>query len=106
MKNSGRWIEAIGVTAFGLGVVAATTVGLAGCQGGRGPGVPSDMEMRQAGSYRVGVGNTPDPPRMGDDALTVVVRDAENKPVRGAEVSVVVSMPAMGAMPTWRAAAR
>jgi Cu(I)/Ag(I) efflux system membrane fusion protein len=98
MKTLTKAMGASGA-AIALGLVVSIVPWLNGCQGGRGARVPSDMQMQQVGPYRVAVSNAPDPPRMGDDALTVVIRDAGNKPVRGADVSVVVSMPAMGAMP-------
>jgi len=41
----------------------------------------------------------PDPPRAGDNVLHVTLKDAEGKPVDGARVGLVFTMPAMGAMP-------
>ncbi|PYM03432.1 MAG: hypothetical protein DMD82_16920, partial [Candidatus Rokuibacteriota bacterium] len=55
--------------------------------------------MQAVGGLQIGVANTPDPPHSGDNALTISVQDAAGKPVRGAAVDAVVSMPAMGAMP-------
>jgi len=80
-------------TAVALVLVAA----FAGC--GRGTQVPSDMPLRAVGPYRVGVATEPSTPRTGENALTVVVKDAAGAPVRGATIDAVVSMPAMGAMP-------
>jgi RND family efflux transporter MFP subunit len=40
----------------------------------------------------------PDPPRVGDTAFEVTVKDAAREPVRDANVSAVLSMPAMPAM--------
>jgi Cu(I)/Ag(I) efflux system membrane fusion protein len=47
----------------------------------------------------VGIETDPRPPRVGENTLTIVVRDSVDRPVRQAEVEVVVSMSAMGAMP-------
>jgi Cu(I)/Ag(I) efflux system membrane fusion protein/cobalt-zinc-cadmium efflux system membrane fusion protein len=41
---------------------------------------------------------SPDPPRTGDNAFEVVVRDAEGQPVSGADVSVTFFMAAMPSM--------
>jgi RND family efflux transporter MFP subunit len=41
---------------------------------------------------------TPDPPRMGDNQIEVMVKDAGGKPVDGADVSVQFYMPAMPTM--------
>jgi Cu(I)/Ag(I) efflux system membrane fusion protein len=54
--------------------------------------------MQEVGAWRIGVANTPDPARVGDNAITVVARDASGKAMEGS-LEVVVSMPQMGAMP-------
>jgi Cu(I)/Ag(I) efflux system membrane fusion protein len=51
------------------------------------------------GNVRIAVANTPDPPRVGDNMFTLRVWDASGRPVHGARVETIVSMPAMGAMP-------
>jgi len=55
--------------------------------------------MQTVGGYQIGVANEPDPPHAGDNVLKVAVRDASDKQARDAMVDVMVSMPAMGAMP-------
>ena len=60
---------------------------------------PAAPPADRVGPFDVTVKNQPAPPRTGENALLVEVRDAAGKPVRGATVTVVVSMPAMGAMP-------
>ena len=70
---------------------------LSSCQNRSGE--ESKAPLQPIGNLQVGVSNTPDPPHSGDNALTIVVRDAAGKPVHGAAVDAVVSMPAMGAMP-------
>ena len=72
---------------------------LASCQNRGGGKDASKVPMQAVGGLNLGVASTPDPPRTGDNALTIVVRDAAGKPVSGAVVDAVVSMPAMGAMP-------
>lgn len=81
-------------------VGAGALAWLASCQG-RGGGIDGagKAPMQSVGELRVGVANQPDPPHIGDNTLTIVVRDAGDKPARGAAVDAVVSMPAMGAMP-------
>lgn len=56
-------------------------------------------EANVVGSYRLGLVNRPNPPNVGDNTMTIVIRDANDQPVRGAELEVVVFMPAMGTMP-------
>ena len=56
-------------------------------------------DLHPVGSYSVGLRNEPSPPRTGENALEVVIEDGKGRPVRGARVETVVSMPAMGAMP-------
>ncbi len=41
----------------------------------------------------------PDPPRAGDNVLNVELRDAQGKPIDGAQLGFVYDMPAMGSMP-------
>src|SRR5207253_6518138 len=69
---------------------------LGGCMGGGA--VPGNMPMQNVGTWQIGVANNPDPPRVGDNAMTVVVRDSSGKPMQGS-VEAVVSMPQMGSMP-------
>ncbi|MEP7029150.1 MAG: efflux RND transporter periplasmic adaptor subunit [Candidatus Eisenbacteria bacterium] len=56
-------------------------------------------EFHPLGPYSVAVFNEPATPRTGENTLRVVIEDQAGKPVRGARVEPVVSMPAMGAMP-------
>jgi Cu(I)/Ag(I) efflux system membrane fusion protein len=74
----------------------AMALALAGCSG-RG-GVPANLPMQNVGAWRVSVRNVPDPPQIGNNTLTIVVRDASGKPLRGS-VDVIVAMEAMGTMP-------
>ena len=70
---------------------------IAGCAS-RG-GVPKDLALQAVGALQVGAFTTPNPPTTGENVLAVVLRDAQGKPMRGATVETIVSMPAMGAMP-------
>jgi Cu(I)/Ag(I) efflux system membrane fusion protein len=54
--------------------------------------------MQEVGAWRIGAANAPDPARVGDNAITLVARDASGKAMDGS-LEVVVSMPQMGAMP-------
>jgi Cu(I)/Ag(I) efflux system membrane fusion protein len=53
----------------------------------------------QAGQLKLSVTLQPDPPRQTGNALIVEAADASGTPLDDAEVRVVYSMPAMGAMP-------
>ena len=64
-------------------------------RGARGP----KPELHAVGPYAVGMRNQPSPPRTGENALVVLIEDAQGHAVKGARVETVVSMPAMGAMP-------
>lgn len=55
--------------------------------------------MDRVGAYQLRLTNKPEPPNVGDNALTIMVRDDEGKPLRGAQLEVVVFMAAMGSMP-------
>jgi len=58
-----------------------------------------------AGPYQVYVQVEPDPPRVGNNKLTVIIKDGNDQPVTGAKVRAVAQMPAMGSMPAMNAPA-
>lgn len=68
---------------------------VAGCGDRGGSGAP----VQQVGAYRITVTNRPSRPTVGDNTLLIEIKDAAGKPVAGASVEAMVSMPAMGAMP-------
>jgi Cu(I)/Ag(I) efflux system membrane fusion protein len=70
---------------------------LASCSGRSA--LPANVSMQQVGDWRVGVANEPDPAHVGDNIITLVVQDSSGNPMRGS-ADVVVSMAAMGAMPS------
>ncbi len=76
--------------------VIVLALAIAGCQGGAPR--PSNVPVQSVGAWQVGVVGSPDPARVGDNSITVFASDSSNRPLRGS-VEVVVSMPAMGAMP-------
>jgi len=63
----------------------------------------SDEDTYQAGPFRVAVSLDPETPVTGKNTLLLRVRDAEDRPVSGVELSALAEMPAMGAMPAMRA---
>jgi Cu(I)/Ag(I) efflux system membrane fusion protein len=69
---------------------------LTGCRGA----APS--EPVRLGDYAVSVRLAPDPPTTGENRLLLELKDAQSKPLDGASLDVLVSMPAMGAMPEMR----
>ena len=90
MNRTGR-IVLVAVVVLALGAAAFAWF----TRNARGP----KLEMHAVGPYAVGMRNEPSPPRTGENALVVVIEDAGGRPVKGARVETVVSMPAMGAMP-------
>lgn len=58
------------------------------------------------GDYQVAVAIDPETPRVGENRIEIVIRDAGGKPLAGLDVGAVAEMPAMGAMPAMRAAAK
>lgn len=80
---------------FAIGVAVAAVMLAAGCSLARRSTLDAPD---RAGVWRLGARNAPDPARVGDNTLTVVVRDSSGRPMDGTlELSVV--MEAMGAMP-------
>jgi Cu(I)/Ag(I) efflux system membrane fusion protein len=61
--------------------------------------------MQTIGAWQVGVAGNPDPAHVGDNVITIAARDTSGNPMRGS-VDVVVSMPAMGAMPRMESVAK
>jgi len=80
-------------------LAAASLVLAASCQTRHGADGAARMPTHGVGDLQLGAANTPDPPHTGDNALSIVLRDAQGKAVRGAAVDAVISMPAMGTMP-------
>lgn len=78
-----------------IGAAAAVVLLVAGCALARRPALDAPD---RAGPWRIGVRNTPDPARVGDNTLTVVVRDSSGRPMDGT-LEMTVVMEAMGAMP-------
>ncbi len=88
MNRTARWVLGA-VVVIGVAAIAWAAVR------SRAP----RAEFHAVGPYAVAVSNEPATPRTGENALRVVVKDADGRPIRGARVEPVVSMPAMGAMP-------
>lgn len=65
----------------------------------------SIVESVTAGRYKVGVEIDPATPKVGPNKIAIAITDTAGKPVPGAKVRAVGTMPAMGAMPTMRAPA-
>ena len=66
------------------------------------PGI-SSASMHEAGPFRLSIGVDPQIPEIGDNRLLIELTDLNNTPVDGAEINVVATMQAMGAMPEMRA---
>ncbi|HXX30280.1 MAG TPA: efflux RND transporter periplasmic adaptor subunit [Myxococcaceae bacterium] len=56
----------------------------------------------RAGDFQVEATVSPDPPTTGDNRLLLRLRDAAGRPVDGASLDFLATMPAMGAMPEMR----
>jgi|TARA_R110001592_G_scaffold265020_2_gene530563 Cu(I)/Ag(I) efflux system membrane fusion protein len=59
----------------------------------------------RSGPYRLDVLIEPATPRVGENVLSVVLRNADGEPLENAEIKAVAEMPAMGAMPAMQAPA-
>jgi Cu(I)/Ag(I) efflux system membrane fusion protein len=75
-----------------LGVVALS----AGCAR---PGEKAGARHEAVGAFRITVENKPARPVVGNNTLCITVADSAGNPVRGAEVTALVVMQAMGTMP-------
>lgn len=69
-----------------------------------GAGNTDELPYR-SGPYRLDVSIDPATPRVGENTLNVVLRNADGDPLDNAEIKAVAEMPAMGAMPAMRAPA-
>ncbi len=59
----------------------------------------SNNQFHNAGPFQIAVSLTPSTPRVGENTLSIVVRDKNNQAISDAKVRAVAQMPAMGAMP-------
>jgi Cu(I)/Ag(I) efflux system membrane fusion protein len=75
-------------------------VGLAAC------GSRSEPAVVQAAGIEIRAATEPESPRVGENELRIEVRDAQGRPVEGAQVEAEIRMAAMGAMPAMGGAAR
>ena len=62
-------------------------------------------QEHMSGPFKVQVKINPEQPRVGNNRLTLIILDKNNKPVAGANIKAVAEMPAMGSMPTMYAPA-
>lgn len=58
--------------------------------------------IKQAGPFAVTVKLDRNPPVVGDNSLSLIIKDASGKPVKDAKVIVNYEMPAMPGMPAMR----
>jgi len=65
----------------------------------------ADALPYRSGPYRLDVSIEPTTPRVGENVLSVVLRNADGEPLENAEIKAVAEMPAMGAMPAMQAPA-
>ena len=69
-------------------------------------GKNSDGELPyRSGPYRLDVSIDPTTPRVGENILSVALRNADGAPLDNADIKAVAEMPAMGAMPAMQAPA-
>jgi membrane fusion protein, copper/silver efflux system len=54
---------------------------------------------QQVGPFQISLETGPERPVVGDNNFRAALRDSAGRPVRGASLTAIVSMPAMGAMP-------
>ncbi|WP_036250323.1 efflux RND transporter periplasmic adaptor subunit [Methylobacter sp. BBA5.1] len=60
--------------------------------------IQNSGQNHPAGPFNVQVALEPEKPRIGNNQITLVVRDQDNRPVTDAAIQAVAEMPAMGAM--------
>ncbi len=65
----------------------------------------SEIPMHQAGPFRLNVSVDPQVPQIGENRVLIELTDLNGAPVDGAQINVVATMLAMGAMPEMRAPA-
>ncbi|MBP53062.1 efflux RND transporter periplasmic adaptor subunit [Spongiibacter tropicus] len=70
-----------------------------------GGAASADELSYRSGPYHLDVSIEPTTPRVGENILSVVLRNADGDPLENAEIKAVAEMPAMGAMPAMRAPA-
>jgi len=58
-----------------------------------------------SGPFEVGIAVDPSTPRVGDNKLTIEVRDSDGTKIKNVKIEAFAEMPAMGAMPAMRAPA-
>jgi Cu(I)/Ag(I) efflux system membrane fusion protein len=88
---SRRWVL------IGIAIVAA----LAGCsrkETSRSTETAAAASQR-VGAFQISLAARPERPVVGDNAFKVALLDSAGRPVSGASLAAIVSMPAMGAMP-------
>ena len=74
-------------------------------QQGAGGADNADEPPYRSGPYRFDVAVQPGTPRVGENVLTVVLRNAAGDPLDNADIKAVAEMPAMGSMPAMQAPA-
>lgn len=72
---------------------------------GTGGADNADELPYRSGPYRLDVSLEPTTPRVGENTLRVVLRNADGDPLENAEIKAVAEMPAMGTMPAMQAPA-
>ena len=64
-----------------------------------------DNNIQFAGPFKAVIHLDPEQPKVGDNTLTIILRDKDNQPVTDARINAVAEMPAMGSMPAMPAPA-
>ncbi|MBI2380517.1 MAG: efflux RND transporter periplasmic adaptor subunit [Gammaproteobacteria bacterium] len=99
-------LSAAALLAAGLGVVHYFRPGEPDSHESRAVAAPTERDGFVAvGKYRLKLAIAPRQPQVGQNRLSLELRDAAGKPVTGATLRVLAEMPAMGAMPAMRAQA-
>lgn len=63
------------------------------------PAADAGGPVQAVGPFHISLQNRPEQPSVGDNRLTIAVQDTAGAPVRGADVSLLIVMQAMGTMP-------
>ncbi len=92
-------------TAFVTASVIVSFILVSGCSTEPANDQISTTDFHTVGPFRISVVIDPDPPKVGKNQITVIVKDNDGQPMTDAKVRAVAQMPAMGSMPAMQAPA-
>jgi Cu(I)/Ag(I) efflux system membrane fusion protein len=83
-----------------LAAAAIASLAVWGCgRKAESPSTAAAGPVHAVGPFRIALENKPEQPSVGDNRMAITVQDTSGAPVRGADVSLLIVMQAMGTMP-------